>query len=87
MRSIIVAIALALGWTISAASPAHAVPIHLHCLTNPGGTHAIAGGLTANGPQKAFDNFHWYVHLGAFANNSAESPVTLAATSPTGSCD
>ncbi len=87
MRRTLAALTLALAWTVSTATPAFAVTRHLHCLTTPGGTHAIAGGLTANAPQGAFDNFHFNVHQGAFVNNSPSSPVTIAGTSPTGSCD
>lgn len=87
MRAFIAALILALASALFGATPALAdVPLHLHCLTTPGGTTAIAGGLTANGPQAAFEQFHFSVHLGAFANNSASSPVTVAPTAPTGSC-
>ena len=85
MRGFIVALILALASTLVGATPALAdVPVHLHCLTTPGGTHAIAGGLTANAPHDAFTGFHFKVHLGALTNPN--NPVTVAATSPTGSC-
>jgi hypothetical protein len=87
MRSVILGLIVALSLTLLSAAPALAVPIHLHCLHTPGTVHAIAGGLTANGPQDAFDNFHAYVHQGAFVNNSPSSPVFVTTTSPTGSCD
>ncbi|HET9808277.1 MAG TPA: hypothetical protein VFQ66_01180 [Candidatus Limnocylindria bacterium] len=85
MRGFIAALILALASTLVGATPALAdVPVHLHCLTTPGGTHAIAGGLTANAPHDAFTGFHFKVHLGALTNPN--NPVTVAATSPTGSC-
>ena len=87
MRSMILTLIAALSITLLSAAPALAVPIHLHCLHTPGSVHAIAGGLTANGPQGAFDNFHTNVHQGAFVNNSPSSPVFVTTTSPTGSCD
>jgi hypothetical protein len=61
-----------------AAAPAQAqVPRHLHCMTNASGqTHAIAGGLTANAPQSAFETFHFGVHLGTFVEGP--NPHTLA---------
>lgn len=87
MRAFIAALILALASTLVGATPALAdVPLHLHCLTTPGTTTAIAGGVTANAPQAAFETFHFRVHLGAFANNSVNSPVTVAPTAPTGSC-
>ena len=85
MRALIVALILALSSILVGATPALAdVPVHLHCLTTPGGTHSIAGGLTANGPHDAFTRFHFQVHLGALAN--LNNPVTVAAIPPTGSC-
>jgi hypothetical protein len=74
-----------LAAALIAAAPAQAqVPGHLHCMTNTTGeTHAIAGGLTANAPQSAFETFHFGVHLGVFVNGP--NPHTLAA-SFTGSC-
>ena len=85
MRALIAGLILALASTLGGATPALAdVPTHLHCLTTPGTTTAVAGGLTANGPHDAFTRFHFQVHLGAFANPS--NPVSVAATSPTGSC-
>jgi hypothetical protein len=66
------------------AGPAGAqVPLHLHCFTTPGGTHAIAVGVTANAPQRAFENFHFNVHLGATAG---QNPNTVTPTAPTASC-
>ena len=69
-----------------AAAPAEAqVPRHLHCMTNASGnTHAIAGGLTANAPQSAFETFHFGVHLAVFANGP--NPHTLV-PSFTGTCE
>jgi hypothetical protein len=68
-----------------AAAPAQAqVPRHLHCMTNASGqTHAIAGGLTANAPQSAFETFHFGVHLAVFVNGP--NPHTLM-PSFTGTC-
>jgi hypothetical protein len=87
MRSVILALIVAVSLTLFSAAPALAVPIHLHCLHTPGTVTAIASGLTRNGPQGAFDTFHAVVHQGAFVNNSPSSPVFVTTTSPTGSCD
>ena len=68
------------------ATPAQAqVPRHLHCLTNASGNdvRAIAGGLTANAPETAFQTFHSRVHLGVFVNGL--NPHTLMG-SFTGAC-
>jgi hypothetical protein len=86
MRRVVLACALA-GF-LALAAPANAqmpVPRHLHCMTNASGdTHAIAGGLTANSPQSAFETFHFGVHLAVFANGP--NPQTLT-PSFTGSCE
>ena len=83
MRRIVLA-GLVAG-TLSMAAPAQAqVPRHLHCLTNASGeTHAIAGGLTANAPQSAFETFHFGVHIGVFATGPNPHAVT---PSFTGTC-
>lgn len=84
MRAFIAALILALASALMGATPALAdVPVHLHCLTTPGGTHAIAGGLTANGPHDAFTGFHFRVHLGALMNPN--NPISVSAVF-TGSC-
>lgn len=84
MRALIGSSVIALGIILTGARPALAddVPLHLHCLTTPGTTTAIAGGVTANAPHDAFSRFHFGVHLGAFTN----TPHTVTPTSPTGSC-
>jgi hypothetical protein len=84
MRALIAALILALASTLIGASPAVAqAPLHLHCLTTPGTTTAIAGGLTANAPDAAFQHFHHQVHLVAL---SSSGNLTAVPTSPTGSC-
>jgi hypothetical protein len=71
---------------LALAAPANAqVPRHLHCLTDASGnTHAIAGGLTANAPQSAFETFHFGVHIAVFVEGP--NPQTLM-PSFTGSCE
>jgi hypothetical protein len=86
VRSVAIALILACASLVLGATPALAVDLHLHCLHTPGTVTAIAGGLTANGPQGAFDTFHASVHLGAFVNNSPSSPVSITTTTPAGSC-
>ena len=72
---------LALGVTVVAVvapAPAYAdhVPAHLHCMTTANGeTHAMAQGLTAHAPSGAFDNFHFNVHLGTFAERNPNGPL------------
>ena len=69
MRRAVLAAVVAGAFAV--ATPAQAqVPRHLHCLENAGGkeARAIAGGLTANAPQAAFETFHFNVHLGVFVN-------------------
>jgi hypothetical protein len=75
-----------LAGVLALAAPANAqVPRHLHCLTEASGnTHAIAGGLTANAPQNAFETFHFGVHLAVFVEGP--NPQTLM-PSFTGSCE
>jgi hypothetical protein len=84
MRRVVLAGVLA--GVLSLAAPANAqVPRHLHCLTNASGnTHAIAGGLTANAPQSAFETFHFGVHLAVFVEGP--NPHTLM-PSFRGSCE
>lgn len=83
MRRVVLAGILAGAFAF--AGPANAqVPRHLHCLTNASGdTHAIAGGLTANAPQSAFETFHFGVHIAVFAEGP--NPHTLV-PSFTGAC-
>jgi hypothetical protein len=85
MRRVVSAGVLA-GILALTAAPANAqVPRHLHCVTNASGnTHAIAGGLTANAPQSAFETFHFGVHLGVFVQGP--NPHTLM-PSFTGTCE
>jgi hypothetical protein len=80
-----VALAGVLAGALAVAAPASAqVPRHTHCMTNASGnTHAIAGGLTRNAPQSAFETFHFGVHLGVFVNGP--NPQTLM-PSFTGAC-
>ena len=84
MRRVVLAGVLA--GVLGLAAPANAqVPRHLHCLTNASGdTHAIAGGLTANAPQSAFETFHFGVHLAVFVQGP--NPHTLM-PSFTGTCE
>jgi hypothetical protein len=84
MRAFIAALILALASTLAGATPALAdVPVHLHCLTTPGTTTAIAGGLTANAPHDAFTAFHFQVHVGALTSSGN---LSVAPTSPGGTC-
>jgi len=64
------------------ATPAQAqVPRHLHCLEDAsGGSRALAGGLTANAPQSAFETFHFNVHVGVFVNGPNPRTVTASFT-------
>ena len=64
------AVALAAGVSVLTAAPAGAVGPHQHTLTNPAGTHDIAGGF-CNGnfaegsPENvAIANFHANIHVG-----------------------
>ena len=84
MRRIVLA-GLATGM-LALAAPAEAqVARHLHCLTSASGeTHAIAGGLTANAPQSAFETFHFGVHLAVFVQGPNPHTVT---PSFTGTCE
>jgi hypothetical protein len=83
MRKVLIAGVLAGALTLAASAQAQ-VPRHLHCLTNASEeTHAIAGGLTANAPQSAFETFHFGVHIGVFV--AGPNPQTLE-PSFTGTC-
>ena len=61
---------LAAGITLATASPAGAVGPHQHTLTNPAGTHDIAGGFcnghfAVGSPENvAIENFHMRIHVG-----------------------
>lgn len=84
MRRLVIAMTTVAA-LLAIASPVQAqVPRHLHCLTTEGGTHAIAGGLTANAPQDAFENFHFKVHLDVFVNGP--NPNTVVPAFPPASC-
>jgi hypothetical protein len=84
MRRVVLASVLA--GALAVVAPAQAqVSRHLHCLTNASGnTHAIAGGLTGNAPQSAFETFHFGVHLGVFAQgpNPHEIEPSFTGTCP-----
>ena len=58
------------------AAPASAVTRHVHLLTTPGGTHAIAGGVSNHAPCTAFLNFHEGVHVGVFLGGQFPHTVT-----------
>jgi hypothetical protein len=83
MRKVLIAGVLTGALALAAQAQAQ-VPRHLHCLTNASDTrHAIAGGLTANAPQSAFETFHFGVHIDVFVEGP--NPHALA-PSFTGSC-
>ena len=85
MRRFVLAVLALSILVLGAAAPAQAqVPRHLHCMTtSSGSTHAIAGGLTQNAPQSAFETFHFGVHLAVFVEGP--NPHTLM-PSFTGTC-
>lgn len=84
MRRIAAGLAALAGLLLMPASAA-AVPLHLHCLTTPGGTHSIGQGVTAEAPHDtAFHNLHFNVHVDVFM--AGKNPNTVGITSPTGSC-
>jgi hypothetical protein len=75
---------LAAAATIAAvsATPAVAVPTHLHCMTNASGnTHSIARGITLQAPHDTLHNFHENVHTGAFAGTNPQI-ITADLTEP-----
>jgi hypothetical protein len=80
----LVAVSVAVLGAAIVPAQASAVAPHLHCLTTPGGTHAIALGVTHHAPHETLENFHSNVHLGVFVNGN--NPNTLAAIAPSGSC-
>ena len=83
MRRIVLAGVLAGAMALAAPAQAQ-VPRHLHCLKNASGdTQAIAGGLTANAPQAAFETFHFGVHIAVFAEGPNPHEIT---PSFTGTC-
>jgi len=70
IRRTLSAFALASLLLVALAGQALAAPLHLHCLTTPGGTHSIGRGVTMNAPHDpAFDALHTNVHVGAFSMN------------------
>jgi hypothetical protein len=67
------------------ASPANAVPRHVHNLTTPSGeTHSIGQGVSLQAPCTAFLNLHNNVHLDVFA--AGKNPNPLAVTFIPGEC-
>jgi hypothetical protein len=71
---------LALG----AATPAGAVPRHIHSITTPAGTHEFGGGVSLHAPCTAFLNLHENVHLGVFA--SGDNPNGISVEFIDGTC-
>ena len=59
------------------AAPAYAVQRHIHSLTTPGGTHAIASGVSEHAPCTAFLNLHENVHVGVFLGGQFPNTVTV----------
>ena len=75
---VLVPLMAALALSAALAAPALAAPLHLHCVTTPGGNLVtLAQGVTLHAPHDpAFHNFHENVHLGVFA--AGTTPLTIA---------
>jgi hypothetical protein len=69
---------------LAAASPAGAVPRHVHSITTPGGTHEFGGGVSHHAPCVAFLNLHENVHLGVFM--AGDNPNAISVEFIAGSC-
>jgi hypothetical protein len=54
---------------LAVATPAAAIPRHVHSITTPAGTTEFGGGVSNSAPCVAFLNLHENVHLGAFEPN------------------
>jgi hypothetical protein len=85
VRKAFLVVTLAAGLTIEALPASAEVPRHIHNLTTPGTTTAIATGVSENAPCTAFLNFHENVHLGVFAEPGG-NPNTVAPTLIGGEC-
>jgi hypothetical protein len=60
------------------ASPANAIPRHVHNVATPNGeSHSIAKGVSFQAPCTAFLNVHNNVHLGVFAAGKNPNPLTV----------
>jgi hypothetical protein len=84
MRKFFVALTVAAGaaFTAAPASADHMSP-HLHCLaTASGNVHAIAQGVTAHGPSRAFDEFHGNVHRGVLDAGHPLGPAIVDPVAP-----
>jgi hypothetical protein len=62
---------------LAAASPAGAVPRHVHSITTSGGTHEFGGGVSFHAPCVAFLNLHENVHLAVFASGDNPNPISV----------
>jgi hypothetical protein len=62
---------------LAAASPAGAVPRHVHSITTPAGTHEFAGGVSFHAPCTAFLNLHENVHLAVFASGTNPNGISV----------
>ena len=77
----VLAVVGTVGWL---ATPAGAVPRHIHFLTTPGTTTAIATGVSEHAPCTAFLNLHENVHLGVFLGG--QFPNTVSTQIIPGTC-
>jgi hypothetical protein len=66
-----------LVFALAAASPAGAVPRHVHSVTTPGGTQEIGGGVSFEAPCVAFLNLHENVHLAVFASGTNPNAISV----------
>lgn len=83
MRQFLVFLVVAATFAFVVA-PASAVTRHVHFLTTPGGTHAVAAGVSEHAPCTAFLNLHEGVHLSVFLGG--QFPHTVTAQFIEGTC-
>lgn len=69
---------------LAAASPAWAIPRHVHSITTEGGTHEFAGGVSTQAPCVAFLNLHENVHLAVFV--AGDNPNAISVEFIDGEC-
>jgi hypothetical protein len=62
---------------LAAASPAGAIPRHVHSIGTPGGTHEFGGGVSRNAPCVAFLNLHENVHLAVFGDGNNPNAISV----------
>jgi hypothetical protein len=80
MRRLAISLALGMSLLAASASAALAVGFHQHYLTTPSGEVVlIAQGVCSHELQHAIDNLHEHFHLGAPTEAFTDNPIAFSA--------